>query len=49
MLNIDLTILLSVVMGFSVFLSLPVILYKKITLRQMLGFNAIAIGILASF
>ncbi len=47
MLNIDLTVLLSVVMGFSVFLSLPVILYKKITLRQMLGFNAIAIGILA--
>ncbi|MCL5100631.1 MAG: hypothetical protein M1122_01605 [Candidatus Marsarchaeota archaeon] len=47
MLNIDLTILLSVVMGFSVFLSLPIILYKKITLRQMLGFNAIAIGILA--
>ena len=47
MLNIDLTVLLSVVMGFSVFLSLPIILYKKITLRQMLGFNAIAIGILA--
>ncbi len=46
MINIYLTIALSFVMGFSVFISMPLIFYKKFSLRHMLFFNAAAIGIL---
>ena len=46
MINLYLTIALSFVMGLSVFLSMPIIFYKKFTTRNMLFFNAIAAGIL---
>ncbi len=46
MIDIYLTIALSLVMGFSVFLSWPIVFKKGLTIRQMLLYNAIAIGIL---
>lgn len=46
MINLYLTIALSFVMGFSIFLSMPLIFYKKFSLRDLLLFNAIAAGIL---
>ncbi len=47
MVSFYLTIALSIVMGFSVFLSMPIIFYKKIKLKQILLLNAIAAGMLA--
>ena len=46
MLNTSLTILLSAVMGLSIFGSLPILFRKGISLRKMLIYNAFAIGIL---
>lgn len=46
MINVYLTIALSVVMGFSVFLSLPIVFNRKTDRRKLLFYNAIAIGIL---
>ena len=46
MINIYLTIALSVVMGFSVFLSLPIVFHRKTDRKKLLFYNAIAIGIL---
>lgn len=46
MIDLYLTIALSLVMSFSVFLSMPLIFYKKFSLRNMVFFNAVAAGIL---
>ncbi len=46
MINSYLTIALSVVMGLSVFLSMPIVFRKNISLRRMLFYNAFAVGIL---
>ena len=46
MISLYLTIGLSFLMGFSVFLSMPIIFYKKTNINRMLFLNAIAIGIL---
>ncbi|MEM3839106.1 MAG: hypothetical protein QXF01_00810 [Candidatus Micrarchaeaceae archaeon] len=46
MISSYLTILLSFVMGFSVFLSMPIIFHKGFKTKQMLFLNAAAIGIL---
>ena len=46
MINVYLTIALSMVMGFSVFLSLPIVFNRKTDRRKLLFYNAIAIGIL---
>jgi zinc transporter, ZIP family len=45
--NIYLTIAVSIVMGLAVFISMPIVFYKKLNQRRMLLFNSIAIGILA--
>jgi ZIP family zinc transporter len=42
-----LTLGISFIMGFSVFLSAPIIFRRKMTLRRILFYNAFAIGILA--
>ncbi len=46
MTSIYLTTALALLMSFSVFLSMPLIFYKKLDLKKTLFFNAIAIGIL---
>lgn len=46
MIDMYLTIALSFVMGFSIFLSVPLIFHRKFSLRNLLLFNAMAIGIL---
>ncbi|MCL4364711.1 MAG: hypothetical protein M1569_03610 [Candidatus Marsarchaeota archaeon] len=44
--NAYITIGLSVIMGLSIFLSLPLVLSKRTSLRRMMLYNAVAIGIL---
>lgn len=46
MVSTYLTIAISVIMGFSVFLSMPIVFYKKLSARNILFLNALAAGIL---
>lgn len=46
MIDTTLTLALSLVMGFSIFLSMPILFHKKTGPRRIIFFNAIAIGIL---
>ena len=46
MVSAYLTIAISVIMGFSVFLSMPIVFYKKLSARNILFLNALAAGIL---
>lgn len=46
MVSTYLTIAISVIMGFSVFLSMPIVFYKKLSTRNILFLNAVAAGIL---
>ncbi|MDE1850641.1 MAG: hypothetical protein KGH54_02490 [Candidatus Micrarchaeota archaeon] len=46
MINAYLTVALSVVMGLSIFLSMPIVFHRKTGTRRIIFFNAIAIGIL---
>ncbi len=46
MINAYVTLGLSLVMAFAIFLSMPIVFYRKLTTRQMLFLNAGAIGIL---
>ncbi|HUY70111.1 MAG TPA: hypothetical protein VMV00_00910 [Candidatus Baltobacteraceae bacterium] len=46
MLNTYLTIALSVIMGMSIFISMPIVFRKNMSLKRMLFYNAFAIGIL---
>ncbi|MDE1828058.1 MAG: hypothetical protein KGH65_02790 [Candidatus Micrarchaeota archaeon] len=46
MIDATLTVALSVVMGFAIFLSMPILFHKRMSPRKIIFFNAIAIGIL---